>query len=107
MSHDPTQQLIMRGMKFTSSKVFDLLFTRFMFQGIVDADKTPGFGMWDLNLYFSLGSEASNDLDYIYGLLAVTKSPITPDYTKSICEVNLEFMAWALFIWKSVQKKAR
>lgn len=48
--------------------------------------------MWHLGLYFALGSEASNDLDYIYGLFAVTKSPIAPDYSKSIREVNLEFI---------------
>jgi hypothetical protein len=63
--------------------------------------------MWHLNLYFSLESEASNDFDHVYGLLAMTKSPITPDYTKSIREVNLEFMAWALSCLKSVHKEAR
>ncbi|PNP78003.1 hypothetical protein FNYG_08729 [Fusarium nygamai] len=76
---------------------------RFVFRGIIDGDEDPAF----LSLYFSPDSEASNKLDYIYGLLAVTKSPITPDYTKSIREVTLEFMAWALPIWKAAQRSGQ
>ncbi|KAG9500816.1 hypothetical protein J7337_006497 [Fusarium musae] len=64
---------------------------RFVFRGIINGNEDPAF----LSLYFSPDSKASNKLDYIYGLLAVTKSPITPDYTKSIREVTLEFMAYA------------
>ncbi|KAF5689622.1 heterokaryon incompatibility protein het-6 [Fusarium denticulatum] len=71
---------------------------RFVFRGIIGGDEV-------LDLYFSPDSEASNKLDYIYGLLAVTKSPITPDYTKSIREVTLEFMAWVLPIWKATQRR--
>ncbi|KAF4956340.1 hypothetical protein FGADI_3917 [Fusarium gaditjirri] len=52
-------------------------------------------------------SEASNGLDHVYGLLDVTKSPVKPDYTKSILTVNLEFIAWALSTMKAILKEVK
>ncbi|EXL54079.1 hypothetical protein FOCG_07168 [Fusarium oxysporum f. sp. radicis-lycopersici 26381] len=75
-------------------KIFHLFFTRFVSQGFIDTNKIPAYGMWHLGLYFALGSEASNDLDYIYGLFAVTKSPIAPDYSKSIREKRAKKQNW-------------
>ncbi|KAF5581030.1 heterokaryon incompatibility het-6 [Fusarium pseudocircinatum] len=94
-------------MQTVFSKIWDLSMARFMFRGIVDGDKNPAYCLWHLDLYFSTHSEASNKLDYIYGLLGVTKSPITPDYTKSIREVTLEFMAWVLPLWKAAVGRGR
>ncbi|KAI1017035.1 hypothetical protein LB504_007050 [Fusarium proliferatum] len=74
--------------------------------GKINEIKSIRRGMWYLGLYFSLDSEASNALDCVYGRLAVTESPIIPDYTESIREVNLEFMTWVVSCWKSVHKKA-
>ncbi|KAK2482470.1 hypothetical protein H9L39_04262 [Fusarium oxysporum f. sp. albedinis] len=104
---ESAQRFNIRGLRFAFSRIFHLFFTRFVSQGFIDTNKIPAYDMWHLGMYFALGSEASNDLDYIYGLLAVTKSPIAPDYSKSIREVNLEFMTWALPFWKSVQKRAK
>ncbi|KAK2132389.1 hypothetical protein NOF04DRAFT_1366153 [Fusarium oxysporum II5] len=83
-----------RGLRFAFSRIFHLFFTRFVSQGFIDTNKMPAYGMWHLGLYFALGSEASNDLDYIYGLLAVTKSPIAPDYSKSIREKRAKKQNW-------------
>ncbi|EWZ93815.1 hypothetical protein FOWG_06465 [Fusarium oxysporum f. sp. lycopersici MN25] len=106
-SMESAQRFHIRGLRFAFSRIFHLFFTRFVSQGFIDTNKILAYGMWHLGLYFALGSEASNDLDYIYGLLAVTKSPIAPDYSKSIREVNLELMTWALPFWKSVQRGQR
>ncbi|KAJ4136477.1 hypothetical protein NW768_004090 [Fusarium equiseti] len=47
-----------------------------------------------INLHLSENLQASEDLDYVYGLLAVTKVPIEPDYAKPIREVHMELMQW-------------
>ncbi|KAF5723790.1 heterokaryon incompatibility het-6 [Fusarium mundagurra] len=101
---ESAQRLQIRTLKFLSSGILEILMTRFKFQGIAGL---PGIDMWRLNLYLSLASEATKDLDYIYGLIAVTKAPIVPDYNKSIRDVTLEFMAWAVPLWKSIHKKAK
>ncbi|RKL39257.1 hypothetical protein BFJ72_g6729 [Fusarium proliferatum] len=89
------------------SKIWNLLKTRFVFRGILDGDQDPDSCLWHLGLYFYPDSEASNKLDYFYGLSGVTTSPFAPDYTKSIREVTLEFMAWVLPIWKSAKERTR
>ncbi|CEI69342.1 unnamed protein product [Fusarium venenatum] len=47
-----------------------------------------------IDLCLSGHLQASDNLDYVYGLLAVTKAPIVPDYAKSISEVYSEFTEW-------------
>ncbi|KAF9768293.1 hypothetical protein IL306_014427 [Fusarium sp. DS 682] len=101
-SQEPAQRLQCRQFKFIFSRPFELFTTR-----LWSLEDDYGFEMWRLNLYFSLNSKATKNLDYVYGLLAVTKSPIIPDYNKSVREVNLEFMEWAVPLWKEVQEKAR
>ncbi|RGP76437.1 hypothetical protein FLONG3_5322 [Fusarium longipes] len=49
-----------------------------------------------IDLYLSGHLQATDNLDYVYGLLAVTKAPIIPDYTKSLCEVYMEFVHWVI-----------
>ncbi|CAG7557921.1 unnamed protein product [Fusarium equiseti] len=49
-------------------------------------------------LHFSPGLQATDALDYVYGLLAITKVPIEPDYTKSIREVYIEFVQWLISV---------
>ncbi|KAF5682982.1 heterokaryon incompatibility het-6 [Fusarium circinatum] len=88
-------------------KFWHLSKMRFLLRGTIDGDKDPDFSLWHLDLYFSPNLEASNKLDFIYGLLGVTKSPIIPDYTKSIREVTLEFMAWILPAWKAAEGRKR
>ncbi|RKL12986.1 hypothetical protein BFJ68_g7368 [Fusarium oxysporum] len=93
-SIESTQRFNTRGLRFSFSRIFHLFFTRFVSQGFIDTNKIPAYGMWHLGLYFALGSEASNDLDYIYGLFAVTKSPIASDYSKSIREKRAKKQNW-------------
>ncbi|EWG42712.1 hypothetical protein FVEG_15483 [Fusarium verticillioides 7600] len=104
MNPESAQRLQIRAFKYLSSGILEILMTRFSFRGI--ADRPPGCDMWRLNLYLSLESEATKYLDHIYGLIAVTKAPIIPDYSKSIRDVTLEFMAWAVPLWMSIRKKA-
>ncbi|KAI1056175.1 hypothetical protein LB507_001551 [Fusarium sp. FIESC RH6] len=47
-----------------------------------------------INLHFSEGLQATDHLDYVYGLLAISQVPIEPDYTKSIREVHIAFVKW-------------
>ncbi|KAK2676978.1 Heterokaryon incompatibility [Fusarium oxysporum f. sp. vasinfectum] len=93
-SIESTQRFNIRGLRFSFSRIFHLFFTPFVSQEFIDTNKIPAYGMWHLGLYFALGSEASNDLDYIYGLFAVTKSPIAPDYSKSIREKRAKKQNW-------------
>ncbi|CAF3460589.1 unnamed protein product [Fusarium graminearum] len=51
--------------------------------------RVPGIG-----LYLSGHLQATDKLDYVYGLLALTKAPIVPDYAKSVHEVYWEFAKW-------------
>ncbi|KAF5987403.1 heterokaryon incompatibility het-6 [Fusarium coicis] len=90
---DSAQRMLIRIFKNVFSGTLEILLTRFNFRGIYGA---TGYGMWRLNLFLSLASEATKDLDYIYGLVAVTKAPIIPDYNKFIRDVALEFMEWAV-----------
>ncbi|RKK95265.1 hypothetical protein BFJ71_g8568 [Fusarium oxysporum] len=111
-SMESAQRFHIRGLRFAFSRIFHLFFTRFVSQGFIDTNKILAYGMWHLGLYFALGSEASNDLDYIYGLLAVTKSPIAPDYSKSIrepCywpETFLGLPSWAPVFSRADRRKA-
>ncbi|KAM0546019.1 hypothetical protein ACHAPJ_011033 [Fusarium lateritium] len=57
-------------------------------------------------IYFATRLEAGNKLDHVYGLLAVTKLPIVPDYTKSIPEVYVEFMKEFVGMWKKLQRES-
>ncbi|RBR23121.1 uncharacterized protein FIESC28_04116 [Fusarium coffeatum] len=45
-----------------------------------------------MKLHFSADLQATDDLDYVYGLLAISKVPIEPDYTRSIREVYIELV---------------
>jgi hypothetical protein len=104
---ESVQGMQIRTLKFLSCGILEILMTRFKFQGTGGLLGLLGCDMWRLNLYLSLASEATKDLDYIYGLIAVTKAPIVPDYNKSIRDVTLEFMAWAVSLWKSIHEKAK
>ncbi|KAH7191873.1 uncharacterized protein B0J16DRAFT_393941 [Fusarium flagelliforme] len=71
-------------------------------QNLFEAKKTVGqLSKQDsilacINLHFSEGLRATDSLDYVYGLLAISKVPIEPDYTRSIREVYIEFVQWTL-----------
>ncbi|KAF4964990.1 hypothetical protein FSARC_7168 [Fusarium sarcochroum] len=59
-----------------------------------------------LRIYFRSRLEATNELDHIYGLLALTQMPIIPDYTKSIPEVYVEFTKEFVATWRRLQRKS-
>jgi hypothetical protein len=49
------------------------------------------------DLFLSGHLQATDKLDYVYGMLAVmSQMPIVPDYTKSIKEVFVEFTKWVV-----------
>ncbi|KAM0407598.1 hypothetical protein ACHAPZ_001070 [Fusarium culmorum] len=56
--------------------------------------EVPTMRVPGINLYLSGHLQATDKLDYVYGLLALTKVPIVPDYAKSVREVYWEFAKW-------------
>jgi hypothetical protein len=48
----------------------------------------------------SRGLEATRPLDYVYGLLGLSRMDITPDYNKSVAEVYGESIKWLIYMNK-------
>ncbi|KAF5632753.1 heterokaryon incompatibility het-6 [Fusarium sp. NRRL 52700] len=103
-TEDDVRRLKARWYKFVFHRLCELFYTRETSQG--GLGQAPRSDMWRLALYLSTNAKATDDRDYIYGLLSVTKSSIVPDYTKEFRQVSLDFMAWVLPIWEKILKTA-
>ncbi|KAG5814432.1 hypothetical protein H9Q74_002677 [Fusarium xylarioides] len=103
-TEDPVRRLKARLYKYVFQRPYELFCTRESSQGTMS--DPPGSEMWRLAIYLSTNANATDNRDYIYGLLSVTKSSIVPDYTKEFRQVSLDFMAWVLPLWKKIHKMA-
>ncbi|KAF5547944.1 heterokaryon incompatibility het-6 [Fusarium napiforme] len=103
-TQDPMRRYKAKMYRNAFYRPFQIFRTFCCSKGIVGTP--PPSDMWRLELYLSTNANATEELDYVYGLVSVTKSSIVPDYTKDFREVSLEFMAWTLHLWKKIHEKA-
>lgn len=58
-----------------------------------------------LSLQAPFGLRATDPLDYVYGLLGLSRLNIAPDYERSVRQVNVEFARQFLERWQSLSRK--
>ncbi|KAF5622768.1 heterokaryon incompatibility het-6 [Fusarium tjaetaba] len=103
-TEDPGRRFKARIYKYVFQRPYELFCTRESFQGSIG--DLPRSEMWRLAIHLCTNANATDNRDYIYGLLSVAKSSIVPDYTKDFRQVSLDFMAWVLPLWKEIHETA-